>query len=395
MHRVFAQWAGGFMTRKKIAWVALLLILSLVFIWHLADLTPGLGPAEQNSQTHSTSISYIFNHPANLPINIVQYALVSIAPNSFISLRLPAVLFAILFTFCFWGLACGWFGRTIGFFGTIIFMTLPFFIICSRQASGEMMFFIPILFMYLYWVASKSTNRSSWIWASIIVLAALSIYIPGMIWWLIGAYFISRRQLNEPAAGISLKFGLIAFTIAGFIITPLVIASVKQVDNLKMLLGLPQTLNGPIDVLKDIAWMFLALFIKTGHDNVLILARAPILNIITLALIFFGIYAMCKASLAKTVGLGISILLSVFLAGLNQNVAFLGLGLPAALLFATAGLRYLYFEWRTVFPRNPLAKSFALVLIALVTFTQAYYGLRYALVAWPNSQTVKHLYVLK
>jgi hypothetical protein len=73
----------------------------------------------------------------------------------------------------------------------------------------------------------------------------------------------------------------------------------------------------------------------------------------------------------------------------------LGLCLPALAILSAAGLRYLYIEWRSIFPRNPLPLSFALVIISLLVGLQVAYGLRYSLVAWPHLAATKQLYVLK
>lgn len=60
-----------------------------------------------------------------------------------------------------------------------------------------------------------------------------------------------------------------------------------------------------------------------------------------------------------------------------------------------AGLRYLYIEWRHVFPLNPFAHSMALGLISLVVAASLLYGARYSLTAWPHSAEAKSSYVLK
>jgi hypothetical protein len=93
--------------------------------------------------------------------------------------------------------------------------------------------------------------------------------------------------------------------------------------------------------------------------------------------------------------LGLSVILAILLAALQEDIAYLGLAVPALAIAVSAGLRYLYVEWRGIFPRNPVPKTFAMVLIAAVTLSQLYYGVNYCLHAWPNSTSVRNVYVLK
>jgi hypothetical protein len=141
--------------------------------------------------------------------------------------------------------------------------------------------------------------------------------------------------------------------------------------------------------------MLTGLFIKTGRTDSLIVARLPLLTILLVALMIFGIYAMWTAAQSKARWLALGVVYAIVAAGFNNDIVLLALGLPAIIIFAAAGLRYLYIEWRSIFPRNPVPKTFALVLIALVAMTQLYFGLRYALSAWPNTPATRAAYVLK
>jgi hypothetical protein len=395
MLRVRLGSLGHVSTRRLLAICLLLAIVYFIFLWHLSNLTPGLSPSESAIEVKNWSFGDALTDPTNAPFRLLQSIIVSISPHSVISLRLASVIMASVFGFCFYKLAVGWFGKAIGLYGTFIFITLPLFVVSARQATSEIMFFAPIVLLWLFWLLVKKTKHASWLWLLLVVAGGLSLYTPGMLWWLIGAYFISRHQLSDATSEVPIKISILGLLLLMISVSPLIVSIVQHPDNFKVILALPQQLASPLDIGKHIGWMALGLFAKTGTDSLIIIGRLPVLNFLVLALMFFGAYAMRKAALAKTIGLIASILLATLLAGINNSVPFLALGLPAAIILATAGLRYLYIEWRTIFPRNPLAKNFALALLALVTLAQVYYGLHYSLIAWPNSQTVKHLYVLK
>jgi hypothetical protein len=97
----------------------------------------------------------------------------------------------------------------------------------------------------------------------------------------------------------------------------------------------------------------------------------------------------------KALALASAILFAILAAGLNNNLRLLALGLPAVGIFMAAGLRYLYIEWRSVFPRNPIPKSLAWLLMVLVVSVQLIYGLSYSLIAWPHTDATKTTYVVK
>jgi len=141
--------------------------------------------------------------------------------------------------------------------------------------------------------------------------------------------------------------------------------------------------------------MVSAVFIKTPSQQNLIVGEIPLLSIVQIACLVFGIFAMWRAVRSKTIALSAAVVFAVVAAGINKDITLLALALPSIGIFTSAGLRYLYIEWRSVFPFNPVAKTMALTLMAVVVATHVLYGVRYSLVAWPNTETTKQAYVLK
>lgn len=172
-------------------------------------------------------------------------------------------------------------------------------------------------------------------------------------------------------------------------------AAARDHQVIKNVLLVPAHAPDWLAALKDAGWMVFSLFAKTGHADRLLVGRLPILNILLMALLVFGVYAMLGASRAKTIALGSGVIYAIVMAGLNNDIELLALGLPSVAIFIAAGLRYLYIEWRSVFPRNPVPRTFAVVLITFVAATQVYFGLRYSLSAWPNTPATRSSYVLK
>ena len=92
--------------------------------------------------------------------------------------------------------------------------------------------------------------------------------------------------------------------------------------------------------------------------------------------------------------LGLSVF-GIVAAALNRNLLLLIYVLPAVAVAVAAGLRYLYMEWKSIFPKNPIPKYLAVALITGLVGMHIAYGLRYSLLAWPNTAATKSTYVLK
>jgi hypothetical protein len=175
----------------------------------------------------------------------------------------------------------------------------------------------------------------------------------------------------------------------------LVLASINDPQTLRQNALIPEHLSQPLQTLKNFGWMVSSLFIRTPDNNFLMVGRLPVLNVVQAALLVFGVYALWAAAKQKLAVMLAAVLLAIILAGVNDNIVFLALGIPALAVVISAGLRFLYIEWRGVFPSNPAAKFVALSLMAILVTVHILFGVRYAAVAWPHTIATKNTYVIK
>lgn len=370
-------------------------VVVLLSIGHYLGSHPGnFSPNEAAARSASKNLSQILNHPINAPHNILAYGLHSVGINWRTSLRLSSVLFWIAFVLCFYSLSRSMFGKSIGLMGALIFASTPLFFIMGRDGSAAIMLYSLVALMAFYtWSTRIEVSQLSLF--CLLIAVALSLYVPGMLLWLLAALIISRKKLaglieaGEPAVvGTAVLLSLL-------IIAPLVIGLVKDWEQIKQLVLIPMHLAAPVTIAKNVAWMASTLFIKAPHASIFEVGRLPILNIVADALVIFGSFALCKAARPKFLVLLATIVYAIVLAGLNDNISVLALAVPALVIIATAGLRYLFIEWRSVFPRNPLAKNLALCLMWLVVAAQLIFGFRYGVSAWPDAPNTKNIYVVK
>lgn len=369
-------------------------MLLFVTTRHIGSSPAGLSPAEKATSVQAVSFTHVIKYPLNAPHNLSLAGLSKVRSHHLAFIRLSSYLFGVIFIGCFYYLARAWFGKTIGGLSALVLGLSPFFLIPARLGSSVIMFFWPILLMAIYHKFIKTKFSAAVFWL-LILAAGLSVYTPGIIWWLIGSAILCRSQLKDGLAEQTRLAAAAGLLLLLIILAPAIAAALRDWHFIEAIAALPKAWPGPLRIIKNLAWMILALFIKTPHHSPIFIGRLPLLDMIQTGLLVFGAYAMTIAARPKAIALGLSILLPVILAAINDDLRLLLIGLPAAGIFMAAGLRYLYIEWRTVFPRNPIPHTLAIALMSILVAIQLIYGLSYSLAAWPHTSDTKAVYVLK
>jgi 4-amino-4-deoxy-L-arabinose transferase-like glycosyltransferase len=380
-------------SRAFLALSVIVLALLAFLLWHLGTAAAHLSAAEAAARSSSTQPHDLLKNAVNAPFRLLQHGLYAFHSCPFF-LRLPAVIFAVLTAVSLYRLMVSLFGRIIGLFGALFFISLPLFALSGRQATPAVMLFLPAIIMYLAHRFTKD-EKPGFSWLLLMIAAGLALYTPGFIWWLAGAAILSYRKLSAALEDLQLPPRVSGIGLFCLIIIPLIVVSALHPSTLKPLLALPASWPAPLSFLDHTARMAAALFLRNTESGSILLGGQAVLNVTLLALVIFGAYALLTAARNKAQALISAVLLAIILAGLNNDISYLALGVPALMIMAAGGLRYLYIEWRSIFPRNPVPKTFALVLIALVTASQLYFAGTYVLLAWPHSPQTHSRYVVK
>lgn len=394
MRRDFSGWIGRLYSSPLFLRALIVIIFVLILTYQLGSAPAGFSPLETAARSSSADIAKIVDQPINAPHKILVYLLQVAGLNNHTGLRLPSVFIGLIAVLCLYVVVKPLFGKVIGLFASIMLLTTPLFLISARQVSAQIMFFfvIAVIAAYYWWL--KTTEYKNWAVILLALLSALALYTPGVIWWLIGAALLSYKKiktgLSETASGSVIISALVGL----LIIVPLALGAARNLDILKMLALVPANFD-PFSIIKSIGWMISALFVKAPYHHSLIIGRLPILNVIEIVLLIFGSVALWAASRAKLLTLVAGVVFGILTAGINNNLALLAFCIPSVIILATAGLRYLYVEWRSIFPRNPVAKHLAFALMGTLIFVHLLIGVRYSIVAWPNTIATKTIYVLK
>lgn len=376
--------------------LALLLLAALVFFlyfWRLGTLTSGLSASEASARTASSSLQAITNDPTYGPHKILQFTSQKILGAGAADIRIVSVLSALFFLVCFYKLIRGWFGRMIGLFATIFLAATPWFILIARNGSPSILLLAPLAVLAsYYWLAKSKSSRAFYV---LFAIGALSLYVPGMIWLILFGLLLARYDIGAHSVNLSRISKFIAYMLAALIITPLVYTSVNNLEIIKSIFLLPTQWAPALITLKSIVWSFLALVWRTPTHADFIIGRLPMLNIAQIALAIFGCFALYKLARRKMYLLVFIATFGIVAAGINRNLILLTPALAAVAVALAAGLRYLYMEWKGVFPLNPIPKYAAIILIVSLAVLHVGYGLRYSLIAWPNTSDTRTTYVLK
>src|SRR3989338_6833555 len=367
----------------------------LLYIWRLGSLTPGLSPVEAAAAADSTTIDQIVDNPLYAPHKIVQFGLQSVLGISPLSLRLASAIFIVIFIVYFYLLVIKWFGKLIGLTATVLLASLPWTIIIARDAPPSVLLLAPIaVFGSYYWLA-RTSKRITLAWLLLSVVVGLSLYIPGMLWIILVASLVGRKLIWFNLKRINkfvLTLSILLFLLVG---APLAYGIWYNPDLLKQIALIPNDWHSLLDFVKNTGWSLAAFFLRAREHFQYLIGTIPILSVLISVMVLFGVYAMNVSARQKLLLMASLAAFSIVTAGLNDSLIYLTLALPALVVIAAAGLRFLFLEWQSIFPRNPIPKNFAYLLILSLALIHIIYGASYGLAAWPNTPETRSVYMIK
>lgn len=357
-------------------------------------MTPGISAAEAQARNSSVSLQTIIDNPVNAPHRLLQLGLSQIQP-SVVSLRLVSGLFMLAFLALFYLLVKLWFGRFIAILSTLIFASSPILIVAARSGLPVIMLLSPLAVIAQFIWMSRRKDKINLAWLGFVVTAAISLYIPGIIWFVLLGAVLKWKELSALARSVNSWIASLSMLLFLTLAVPLVLSITNTPAIAKTILLIPSDMLGAFALLKSIAWSALSLIWRLPYTTDLTVGRLPLLTITQIAVSAFGLYAMIVNVRSQAIHLLAVFLGSIFFAGLNGQLFLLIPAVSVVCIFTAAGLRYLFVEWRGIFPRNPLPRGLATTLMIILIALQLAYGWRYALVAWPHAPATKAVYVVK
>jgi len=358
-------------------------------------MTAGLGPSEYTSRQNSQATKQIISRGINAPYYLMQRGLVVLLNDGVLALRLASVISGLVILVFLFLLLRSWFGQAVALFACLVFISTPWIVITARTATANIMLLWPIVPLACFVLLSRSKQRAGLWWLMLTLTAILSLYTPGLIWFLLAGILATGRTFLDASRRLNGAYIVAGIALAILLVAPLALALALEPSRLKQLALIPDNWQSGTDILKSIGWSAVSIFWSTKNSVDIGIGHLPVLNILQIALFIFGFYALSSRARNIIFSLAGLLLFAILISGINDNPHLLLFGLPAVAVFIAAGLRYLYIEWRRVFPLNPFAYALAISLIGVVVAAHLLYAGRYSLIAWPHTTETKATYVLK
>lgn len=361
---------------------------AILLLLRLGSLHTGLAASEAQLPPVQQLLQTIWNEPLLLPYTLSQLATAVILPSAgYTASRLPSVLLAALTLLLMYWVFVQWYGRRLAVFGIILLMSAASFLHVARIATPAIVypFCMALLLVLAAWWHKNS--RPQWLIYASVIASVLLLYVPGMIWLLLGLIIVERKHI---AASFLVKFKHIAFASLLGVITLVPLARYLASDwqRYQQLLAIDGSiaitdfLKGTVDT-----WQY---FFIGGYESALYnVAALPLLSIFTMLCFFVGIHLYSKHPTAvRTRLLMFWALAGTALIALPSSI-HISLLLPIIFTLAIGGIGYLLHLWLKVFPRNPFARGFGIGLIGLVLVCTVIYNTTSYFIAWPYNDRVQ------
>lgn len=370
--------------RRFVVFLLITSALGGLFLPNLGSLVPGNSKFEQPSYL-GVSVDAITKDISFAPIKAVQAVMVKIDDPNATLLRLVSVAAAIAsVTAVYWVLA-RWHTRRIAVLATILFASSSYVLHLARFANQEVMYIlvVPILILIGTWMKSKRGVNRLPIAA---LLVGVLLYVPGVLFVLIALAAAFRKRILLAWRFVSKKVRYSSASILFITILPIIYSLARYPEQIISWLGLNRlTEEGVLESLKQFLIVPQELVWTGPEDPSKWLVGTPVLDICTIVLAFLGAYSYRVGFHPLRARLLVGLLISGLFIIITSTYATVAILLPVFYILAASGIAYLLQSWFTVFPRNPIARSFGILLVcATIAVTVGYHLQRYYF-AWPNS----------
>jgi len=355
---------------------------------------PGYSATALHTYESSLNFSTILHHPLNAPFLLLTHGIIVLhTHHTLLILRgITAGLgLATLVLFCV--IVRYWHGTRTALFGTLLLGTSSWFLPTARSGTPLILTFgLFALIACGVWLRATASGIAVLLG---LVIAALLVYVPGMI-WLIGLGIVWQWHTLDRA----FKKNLVAVTLAGFLfvalIAPLVWSVIHTPALIKPLLNLPdQGWPVPLTVLHNLIDVPINVFIHGKPDAPTPIGQLPVLDVFGTIMFFLGGYVYLRH-----LGLHRSRLLLAIFIGSGAVVSLggsMGLSLlvPFLYLIIAVGVGYMLDQWFTKFPRNPIAQAIGMGVMSAVVLLTVSYHLRLYFVAWPQNAATQSAFTVR
>lgn len=377
-------------------------LLGLILIFKLGSLVGGLSRSEYQLQQliahDGLGLGMIARDALFLPYNFMLYLLQFTPFTGPTGVRSTGVLFGLLGAAGMFYIFRTWYTTRVAMLGTTLFATSSWFIHTARFADPAASYLLlPLLVAAM--IALQSKVRSRLAIAAVVIFGMAMMYLPGAILFIIPALVIKRKVVIASLKAQPLWYKIVLGFIATTMLIPLALTLIKPLPdtstlaNTLSLIGLPGTdLHGLTAMIAHLRDSLASIFVYSGSGALYTPGHMPWFDICTSVLAIIGAVQFARYwKLHRSKLIGIAALLSIILIALGGAVSSVVL-LPFLFLFVVEGLKWLLETWLEIFPKNPFARSFAIIMICFLTASIVSFHINKYYLAWARAPETRQVF---
>lgn len=376
--------------RKETLFFLVLVGFIFVLFSFLSLIPTRAASAELSSAENTHSLTSIYENPVNAPYKLATYAVTQLSDSVRVARFVSLTFYLAVCVAMFYSLR-HWHTLQASLLTTLAFASNSVLLATGRL--GTPLIVVVSFFIFMSSLLWKVHTRSKRFVPVLIAFALASLlYVPGILWFaaILGIVYINKvKQFFKNTKKGAVATGIL---LALAVITPLILGFVRDTSILKEWLLLPDTLiweNVPRAILKVPS----AFIYRMPAEPLINIGRLPIFDITSGIIFLIGLYAYArKLRLDRTKVMVGSALVGCIIGAIGQTTTAVIMLLPFAYSIIAAGIEYLLDEWHRVFPKNPVARSFGMVLVTTVMLFSVYYQLIRFFVVWPQAPETRNAY---
>lgn len=371
----------------------ILAVLALLYGYGSRSFLPGMSPAEVQIVHDSSSLRSILNNPLWLPYKLLGWVLMKLGAEA-VTHRFISAFIATFVLVAFYGICRRWYRPRIAALTTCLFAVSSTTLTLARVATPAILLYTwAVLASAVLWF--RHTRKARLGSPIMLFIIACALYIPGAIWFLALMAIWFWRDIPRYFKDMK-RWSIISGAILSLVvIAPLVYSFYKNPSLAIDWALLPDTYDfkASLVTLRDIPAAFFYRSIPSPSYN---LGSLPLLDAFSGTMLLIGLYAYRKRlRLERTIVYLFAAIVGITLSVLNRNQLYLVTMLPFIYLLVGEGMSFLIEEWRSVFPRNPLARFMGTFILSIAVLSACLYHMNRFYQAWQNSPVTKAIYSQK
>jgi hypothetical protein len=366
-----------------------LLIIGALLSYRLGTLVPGLSRGEIAARIDSNSLHHILRNPFNAPYKLLVYTLIRLDHHGALALRSVAALYGVASLWLFYYILRRWQSGRIAVLGTLLFATSSWFLFTARMGTPQVLLF-GLLFMVAAGLWLRRTHHRALALYICVAAIAVSLYVPGFVWFALAGIAWRRQVIRDELRHITWwRLTLGALLLLAWL-APLGYGILRQPNLLLTVAGLPSHVPSLRSLGHNALNIPLLLFFRAPPlDATTWVGRLPILDVFDSAMFALGVYAYARHWRLDRAGLLFGILLLGILLVTAGGPVSISILIPFVYLVVAGGITYMVYEWFSIFPLNPFARSVGVGLMFLAIVASSSFQLSRYFIAWPHSSATK------